>query len=431
MSGQSGPLQFVLPQPLLARLLLAQSAPAQAPLAPAPNRALSLPGQTQPIAPGTRRAAPIPELTLTPPMPQVSHIKYLSNGHIEVAGAVLLLLPTEVAQARNLAATAAARALAARPSLSEVDVSVYNKAGYGGFGGPLPILTLSAPRARLADVARWAAGGAYERAWEAAGSPPPGSLQSETIADRVREKTINFFGNVTEKLQDAGNRDASRTKGGIHNGLLYGGNVSRPVAALTFDDAPHPMYEPLLLDLLRRGQVKATFFAIGRNARAYPYFVRDMVQQGHEVGNHTYHHVRLPPLPVSSAVTELRLTNAVLQGVTGQPVRYFRPPGGDYTPATLDAARSQSLVTVFWTDDPADFQNPGDEVLETRFERRLRPGGIILLHDNAQETINVFGDFLAFARGRGVTLTTVSGLLSATGAAVAPTPGVDKFVQGH
>ncbi|WP_293912696.1 polysaccharide deacetylase family protein [Deinococcus sp.] len=408
-----------------AQIPVAQIPATQIPAVPA--RTLALPGQVQPVAPGTRRAAAIPELTLSPPMPQVQRVRYLSNGHIEVASAVLLLRGDEVAQARTLAATAAARALAARPGLSEVDVSVYNKVGYGGFGGPLPILTLSVPRSRLADVARWAAGGAYERAWEAALSPPPGnlmpgnptpsSLQSETIADKVREKTTNFFGNVTQKVQDAGNRNASRARGGIHNGLLYGGDPGKPVAALTFDDAPHPMYEPLLLDLLRRGQVKATFFVIGRNARAYPYFVRDMVQQGHEVGNHTYHHVRLPPLPISSAETELRLTSATLQGITGQPVRYFRPPGGDYTPATLNAARSQDLSTVFWTDDPADFQNPGDEVLETRFERRLRPGGIILLHDNAQETINVFGDFLDFARRRGVTLGTVSDLLAGKRAA--------------
>ncbi|WP_161882257.1 polysaccharide deacetylase family protein [Deinococcus alpinitundrae] len=405
------------------------------PLPAAPHtRALRLPGETQPIAPGTRRAPPVPELTLTPPMPQVRQIQYLGNGHIEVASAVLLLLPGEVAQARKLAATAAARTLLARPSLAEVDISVYNKAGYGGFGGPLPILTLSAPRARLQDVAAWAAGGPYERAWEALGSTPPNPGNTDRIADKVRERTINFFGDVNQTLSDAHTRTASRVKGGIQDGLLYGGNVLRPVAALTFDDAPHPMYEPLLLDLLRRDQIRATFFVIGRNARAYPYFVRDMVQQGHEVGNHTYHHVRLPALPLPAAITELSLTNQTLRGLTGQPVKYFRPPGGDYTPQTLDAARALGLTTVFWTDDPADFQNPGDGVLESRFDRRLHPGGIILLHDNAQETLAVFGAFLAYARKRGVTLTTVSGLLGGKPADVIGAfhqVSVDKSVPGH
>lgn len=436
--------------PALLCLTLAQAQmPTPVPAVPLPNllpaaphvRLLRLPGEVQPIAPGTRRAPPIPKLTLDPPMPQVRQIQYLSNGHIEVASAVLFLLPGEVAQARKLAATAAARVLGARPSLAEVDVSVYNKTGYGGFGGPLPVLTLSAPRARLQEVAAWAAGGTYERAWEALGSIPPNLGNEGRIADRVREQTINFFGDVNQTLSDARTRTASRAKGGIQDGLLYGGSVLRPLAALTFDDAPHPMYEPLLLDLLRRHQVRATFFVIGRNARAYPYFVRDMVRQGHEIANHTYHHVRLPALALTAAITELSLTNQTLRGLTGQTVKYFRPPGGDYTPQTLDAARALGLTTVFWTDDPADFQNPGDKVLETRFNRKLRPGGIVLLHDNAQQTLNVFGDFLAYARKRGVALTTVSGLLSSKPASPLGTAGsgkssfskrgVDKSAPGH
>ncbi|TSA87828.1 polysaccharide deacetylase family protein [Deinococcus detaillensis] len=422
-------------------LALLTLAYAQSPIS-IPARPLKLPGETQPIAPGTRRAAPIPEITLTPPMAQVLKIQYLSNGHIEAAGAVLLLQPNEVEQARQLAARVAARTLAARPSLSEVDVSVYNKVGYGGFGGPLPILTLSAPRGRISEVAAWAAGSAtYDRAWEALGSVTPGSGDAGKIADKVREQTINFYGSVDQKLADARTRSASQIKGGIQDGLLYGGNILKPLAALTFDDAPHPMYEPLLLDLLRRGQVKATFFVIGRNARAYPYFVRDMVQQGHEVGNHTYHHVRLPPLSLNTAITEMSLTNQTLRRLTGQPIKYFRPPGGDYTPQTLDAARALGLTTVFWTDDPADFQNPGDAVLKSRFDRKLHPGGIVLLHDNAAETMNVFGDFLKYAKRRGVSLTTVSEMLAGKSAGLIKpaspikgakkVPNIDKLVQAH
>ena len=210
------PISLRLPALLLPAFLGLNLAQAQVPT-PVPalphTKPLRLPGETQPIAPGTRRAAPIPELTLTPPMPQVRQIQYLSNGHIEVASAVLLLLSSEVAQARKLAATAAARTLLARPSLAEVDVSVYNKTGYGGFGGPLPILTLSAPRARLQDVAAWAAGGTYERAWEALGSTPPNPGNADRIADKVRERTINFFGDVNQTLSDARTRTASQVRG--------------------------------------------------------------------------------------------------------------------------------------------------------------------------------------------------------------------------
>lgn len=385
-----------------------------------PALAASLPGQVQPLAPGTRPAPTIPTLTLTPPVPQVFKIEYLSNGFIEVAHAILTLTPAEHANARTLAGLVARRALSARPSLSEVEVSVYDKGSFAGFGGPLPLLTASVPRERLNDFTAWSAGGAsYDRAWI-----NPGNLPTFRMPDLVREtgptlRSPSATAEMPFQSQAALNRillqqTVARIAGGLQGGLLYRAKRSegaaKMAAALTFDDAPHPMYEPLLLDLLRRSGVKATFFVIGRNAQAYPYLVRDLAAQGHEVGNHTYHHVRLPPLPLAAAVQEMQWANDVITSLTGKPVRYFRPPGGDYTLQTLVAARQLGLSTVFWTDDPGDFQNPGDATLEARLRRNLHPGGIVLLHDNAPEMLAVLRGFLRLARVQGIELTTVGGL---------------------
>ncbi|MFC5847684.1 polysaccharide deacetylase family protein [Deinococcus petrolearius] len=414
---------------LLCALLLSPAAGAapsrslQAPLpvpAAAPTGVPSIPpGQVQPVAPGTRPAPTIPTLTLTPAVPQVYRVEYLSNGFIEVAHAVLTLTPAERPLARTLAATVAARVFAARPGLAEVDLSVYDKGSYAGFGGPLPLLTASVPQARLGAMTAWALGqdkpgqGSYERAWV-----NPGNLPAYREPDRVREVTPTLVspgaqGTGSQVKQNAAQiaQTTARIRGGLQGGFLYRARRgTEGVAALTFDDAPHPMYEPLLLDLLRRAGARATFFVIGRNAAAYPYFVRDMAAQGHEVANHTYHHVRLPPLPTAEATDEMRWANEVLQGLTGKPVRYFRPPGGEYTPATLAAAQALGLTTVFWTDDPGDFQNPGDVLLEARLRRNLRPGGIVLLHDNAPQTLDVLREFLRVARRSGINLTTVGGL---------------------
>ena len=371
--------------------------------APAP-----LPGEVQPLAPGTRRAPRLPRLTLDPAIPEVRQVEYLGNGHIEVAGAVLTLTPDDYGRARALAGYVARRVLGDRAQLDEVDISVYDKASYGGFGGPLPLLTASVPRDRLNDFLAWSAGRAdYERAWV---SPRPGAAPTR-VPDRVRELTVNFLGTLADRAADAVRHTTAKVLGGVQGGLLYRGNSREPLAALTFDDAPHPIYEPLLLDLLRRRGVHATFFVIGRNAHAYPYFVRDMAQQGHEVANHTYHHVRLPPLPLAEATLEMRLASQTIQGITGRPVRYFRPPGGDYTPATLRAAETLGLTTVFWTDDPGDFQNPGVAVLLQRYTRTLRPGGIVLLHDNAPEMIQALPAFLRVAQARRIELNTVSALV--------------------
>ena len=384
------------------------------------------PGQVQPVAPGTLAAPRLPRLTLDPAIPEVQKVEYMGNGHIEVAGAVLTLTPDDYPRARALAGYVARRVLAAREQLNEVDISVYDKASYGGFGGPLPLLTASVPRERLGDFLEWSAGkDSYERAWL---SSTPGAAPVRP-PDRVRELSVNFLGSLADKTADAVRHTTAKVLGGVQGGLLYRGNSRTALSALTFDDAPHPMYEPLLLDLLRRSDIHATFFVIGRNARAYPYFVRDMVAQGHEVGNHTYHHVRLPPLPIATATQEMVLASQVIQGVTGKPVRYFRPPGGDYTPATLRAAEGLGLTTVFWTDDPGDFQNPGVEVLIERYTRTLRRGGIVLLHDNAPEMLQALPTLLQIAKDRRIELDTVGVLVGQPQAL--GRPGTGKSVPGQ
>lgn len=379
--------------PLLASFALAAS-PARIPALP--------PGQVQPIAPHSRPAPQLPNLILSPTIPQLHRLQYLSNGFIEAASAIVTVTPQERQNLRPLVLDIARRTLDARPSLDEVDISVYDRGSYAGFGGPLPVLTASVPRDRLNDFQAWASDHqAFERVWV-----NPGNLPRYLAPDRVKEQSVPPVSGKTSALNKL-----ARQYGGLLNGLLFKGkDRGLRVAALTFDDAPHPLYEPLLLDLLRRSGMKATFFVIGRNATAYPYFIRDMVQQGHQLANHTYHHVRLPPLPLPDAVDELKWANDVLERISGQPVRYFRPPGGDYTPQTLAAARRLGLTTVFWTDDPGDFQNPGDAMLESRLKSKLRPGGIVLLHDNAPEMLSVLQGFLRVARQEGYTLTTVGGL---------------------
>lgn len=382
--------------PLLLAALLALSPDASA------RRQQAQPGQVQPVAPGTLPAPHLPTLTLDPPIEQVHKIEYLDNGFIEVAHAIVTVTPEERGNLRPLVLNIVQRIQDARPELDEVDISVYDKATYAGFGGPLPVLTASVPQDRLNDFQAWATRkAAYERVWV-----NPGNLPAYRAPDKVRE---------VAPTPVSGNEGAAelraRRLGGVHDGLLYHGKYAAlQIAALTFDDAPHPLFEPLLLDLLRRSGVRATFFVIGRNATAYPYFIRDMAEQGHEVANHTYHHVRLPSLPLPDAIDELKWANQAIQRLTGQTVHYFRPPGGDYTPQTLTAARELGLTTVFWTDDPGDFLNLGDSRLEARLQTRLRPGGIVLLHDNAPQMLDVLQQFLHVARRGHYTLTTLGGL---------------------
>ncbi|MGY2896023.1 polysaccharide deacetylase family protein [Deinococcus sp. UYEF24] len=376
---------------------------------PASFPATSIPGAVQPLAPGAMPAAALPQIPI-PGLPELHRCEYASNGFLEAAHAVLLIPAGKLKPglAGSLARTAVQRAFVARPGLSEVAVSVYRSEGYQGFGGPSPLLTVSVPSIRLNEFVQSAAPdlASYDRAW----TNPDVSASIQPTTSEELEVAPVFVGSAAELASQRVQQLAAQLSGGVHGGLFFHGAPLKPDAALSFDDAPHPIYAPLLLDTLRRANVKATFFCIGRNARAYPYYVKDIAAQGHEIGNHTFHHVRLTDLAADAVEDEIRQCSDVLSGITGKPVRYFRPPGGRYSPATLQTARSLGLTTAFWTDDPADFNNPGQAVLEARLSRNLRAGGIVLLHDNILESLRVLPQFAQYAAKRQIHLGTLSTL---------------------
>lgn len=390
---------FVLLGLLLSTLAAAQSQPGRVP-------AITAPGQVQPVAPGTRPAPQLPQLRLTPPLAEVRKVETLSNGFITAAHALVLVPGQQLSEAhlRDLALKAVERTFGAKPNLAEVDVSVYRAETYRGFGGPSPLLTLSVPRARLAGFPAEFRAGTYDRLWMAASLA---ASEPELTPLEELERLPVFIGTNTELLRQKLEQSLGLVQGGVRGGLLFRGNTKMREVALTFDDAPHPLFFPLVLDVLRREHAHATFFVIGRNALAYPYFIRDAAAQGHELANHTFHHVRLPHLSDAQITKELQSTNDLLQKLTGQPVRYFRPPGGEYSPRVLKIAEGMGLTTVFWTDDPGDFQNPGVETVEARYTRHLRPGGIILLHDNAPDGLLALPDLLKVVGQRGFTVDTV------------------------
>lgn len=379
------------------------------PLAPLPDIVPAVPGEAQPTAPGTRPAQPLPQLELTPPIPEVQKVEYASNGFIEVAHALVLVSDPQPTLMLRKAQQVVAQVFLTRPSLSEVDISVYRREEYAGFGGPLPRLTASVPRTRLEAFQRLTLANlkSYDRLWLNPRDQIYGPFRTPT--DEL-ETNLQFQGSPVQLKAQRLEQAAAALQGGVVGSRFYHGDPAVPLAALTFDDAPHPLYAPLLLDTLRRAGVKATFFCIGRNALAYPYFVRDMVRDGHEIGNHTFHHVRLNNLDKSTVLMEIQSANQVLERITGRPVRYFRPPGGRFSPTVLEVVRELNMTIVFWTDDPGDFQNLPDTTLENRLERKLRRGGIVLLHDNVLSTIGVLPDFLRLAERRGIRLGTVDEL---------------------
>jgi peptidoglycan/xylan/chitin deacetylase (PgdA/CDA1 family) len=171
--------------------------------------------------------------------------------------------------------------------------------------------------------------------------------------------------------------------------------------ALTFDDGPHPQFTPKLVEILKSANVPATFFMIGHMADSYPDMVKLAAKNGFEIGNHTYSHVTLTKLTNEEADTEYKATNDILKKLTGKSPRYCRPPGGDFDLNVLEAAFGEGLTTVLWTDDPGDYSNPGDSILLETETAKLSGGGIILLHDGSQDTIDTLAKFIESCKRRG------------------------------
>ena len=119
--------------------------------------------------------------------------------------------------------------------------------------------------------------------------------------------------------------------------------------AITFDDGPDGTYTPQLLDGLKERGVKASFFVIGKEAEEHPELILRMYKEGHLIGNHTYHHVELTRVDMETEKEEIKKTNEVIEGITGEKVTYIRPPYGELREETL---KDVELIPVKWDIDP-------------------------------------------------------------------------------
>ncbi|MDO4462689.1 MAG: polysaccharide deacetylase family protein [Bacteroidia bacterium] len=163
----------------------------------------------------------------------------------------------------------------------------------------------------------------------------------------------------------------------------------RPSLALTFDDGPIPEQTPWVLDTLDRYGVKATFFCVGDNIRKYPDIFREVINRGHEVGNHTFHHVQLMKTSWREYVEEIRMCRDEAFRASGMAqMRLFRAPHGQMLPWRCNELVNGSLGIenlVFWDVMPKDYDRrlTPQEVFNN-VKRYVRDGSVIVLHDSVK-----------------------------------------------
>lgn len=218
-----------------------------------------------------------------------------------------------------------------------------------------------------------------------------------------------------ELIELAQQDDIERQKG-IRSLKVISGDPKLPFVALTFDDGPHTERTLELLAILRRLSVPATFFVVGMQARHQPAIIERIVLDGHELGNHTYHHYRLPKLPPGEVAAELNRTRDVLRAIVGTRTRLVRPPGGEYNPLVQRIIEENGYATILWSNDPADYA-PGRTAaqVESLVMRDITKGGIILLHDGVAATYAALPRFVQKMRAKGLIFVTVSELIGRGG----------------
>lgn len=242
---------------------------------------------------------------------------------------------------------------------------------------------------------------------------PRSAVSARMNASRVRSTDPDWRSAQAEVYADQqqlAHRLAGLSNQALRGHVLRAGNPRRWEVALTFDDGPHPRFTPKLLRILREQRVHATFFVVGFMADRYPELVKAIAADGHAVGNHTYSHPNLTKLSKDEVLVEWEADNRVIERLTGVRPRYCRPPGGDFNSTTLRAAAALGLTVVLWTDDPADYSNPGDVALMRREIRALRRGAIVLLHDGSQDTVDTLAAFIEAVRRRGFEFVTLDRL---------------------
>ena len=181
-----------------------------------------------------------------------------------------------------------------------------------------------------------------------------------------------------------------------------------PKIAITFDDGPSPAWTPQLLDGLKERNVKATFFLIGENAKNNPELVKREAEEGHLIGNHTYHHVEITRVPDETAQEEILMTNEVITGITGEEVSYMRPPFGVWQ-KTLE--RKQDVMPVLWTIDPLDWTTDNEDEIINKVVTQAGENDIILLHDCYESSVNAALRIVDILQKEGFEFVTVDELI--------------------
>lgn len=198
----------------------------------------------------------------------------------------------------------------------------------------------------------------------------------------------------------------------FHAQAFCHGDISGKEIALSFDDGPNQEYTPQVLSILAQYHVSATFFVIGNNIHGNENILRQIDADGHSIGNHSYtHSFYIDFKSLQGFKDELNKTAEIVSELIGKRMRLFRPPYGVTTPNLAKASNALNYNIIGWSIRSLDTTADTAQIIAQRIQTQIKPGSIILFHDNSDKTIQVLKQTLKFAKENGYKIVSVERLL--------------------
>lgn len=193
--------------------------------------------------------------------------------------------------------------------------------------------------------------------------------------------------------------------------------TDKKIVALTFDDGPDAQFTPMILDVLKKHQARATFFVMGKKAEANPAILQRIAAEGHEIGNHSYSHPNFNRINKKTQLEEIDRTTFIIERITEQTPRLLRPPGGYLSYDLVATTKEKKMTIAYWTyqQDSKDWRNGvRAAAIANHVVKNIKPGQVIILHDgcpNGMQTAKATDMIISRLKKNGYSFITMSELI--------------------
>ena len=188
-----------------------------------------------------------------------------------------------------------------------------------------------------------------------------------------------------------------------NNGICLG-NIEKKIICLTFDEGYKSGYTKQILKTLKENKVQATFFITAHYINSQPDLVKQMIDEGHIIGNHTVNHKSMPELTEDQIRTEIMDLHQTISQKYNYEMKYLRPPKGEFSEKTLQQTNQLGYKTVMWSfayEDWDENKQPNEETAKKKILDNLHNGEIMLLHGNSKTNTNILDTIIKEAKKMG------------------------------